>query len=81
MNAEPDAFDREALALRDRLIKIADELREFGDSVVIAVTICEGDSSQMVWQSRGNAYAAIQSAERVRDLIERRFDQSEPDGD
>jgi hypothetical protein len=74
VNAEPDAFDREALALRDRLTRIANELREFSDSVVIACTISEGDSSQMAWQCRGNVYAAIQSAERVGELLERRLD-------
>jgi hypothetical protein len=75
MSAEPDAFDKDAIALRDRLIRIADELREFSDSVVIVCTICEGDSSQMVWQKRGNVYASIQSTERVGELLERQLDE------
>lgn len=63
----PDDFDKEALLLRDRIAGAADLLREHCDSVVIIATISEGDSSQMVFQTRGNTYAVRGSIERFRD--------------
>lgn len=67
MSLEPeDAFDKLANDTLAKVKRMADELREFCDSVVIVVTICEGDSSQMISNKRGNHYGIEGSLERFR---------------
>ena len=65
MSEEKDTFDREAESLRNRISKAADVLREHCDSVVIIATVAEGDSTQMVWQDRGNHWAIEGAMERL----------------
>ena len=83
--SEPiDDFDRDALALRDRIREASDLLREHCDSVVILATLSIGDSSTMIYQSRGNIYAVDGSIARYtemrcneRDLFDGRDQESE----
>lgn len=61
-----DAFDRLALETLTKVKRMADELRDYCDSVVIITIICEGDSSQMIFNKRGSRYAIEGSIERFK---------------
>jgi hypothetical protein len=75
-----DAFDRLALETLAKVKRMADELREYCDSVVIITTIAEGDSSQMIFNTRGNRYAIEGSVERFKRMeraVEEKRDQGQ----
>lgn len=72
MSDEQDAFDREALALRDKVLKLSSELREHCDSVVILCTISEGADSQLIFDHKGNIYAVRGSVDRFVQMLENR---------
>ena len=75
---DKDAFDSDALALRDLLIQKANELREHCDSVVILCTLSEGADSQMVYDYKGNIYAVDGSVQRfieMRSMAKKKLDE------
>jgi len=69
MSNSPDAFDKQALEIRDLVLKRSAELREHCDSVIIVCTINEGTDSQLIYDYKGNIYAVRGSADRFVEML------------
>lgn len=69
MSDSPDAFDKEVMSIRDRVLKHSADLREYCDSVIIVCTISEGLDSQMIFDYKGNTYAIRGSLDRMVEML------------